>query len=213
MKYMRITAGYTWPDHKANREIGKELNITPVLDKVQDYKINWIQYVNRMPRNRLPNYPDWLKNYTRKGRRNYERQLNRRLDAWDQNGSTSGPLLDCNMMMMKQASLLHICAHVDDRTPPNSVTTYIIRQSCCKNVILFDKNVLLIFSFNPFEAKPSNCAPSPLSATEVTFLRTDYNGCKGGRSISVVLNSLNVLRITHLSDSSISVSIFLLGIL
>jgi hypothetical protein len=54
MKYMRITAGYTWTDHKTNTEIGKELNVTPVLDEVQDYKRIWIQYVNRMPRNRLP---------------------------------------------------------------------------------------------------------------------------------------------------------------
>jgi hypothetical protein len=29
-------------------------NITPVLDKIQDYKRNLIQHVNGMPRNRLP---------------------------------------------------------------------------------------------------------------------------------------------------------------
>jgi hypothetical protein len=29
MKYMRITAGYAWTDHKTNTEITKELNITP----------------------------------------------------------------------------------------------------------------------------------------------------------------------------------------
>jgi hypothetical protein len=28
MKYVRITAGYTWTDHKTNTEIVKELNIT-----------------------------------------------------------------------------------------------------------------------------------------------------------------------------------------
>jgi hypothetical protein len=38
MKYMRRTAGYTSTDHKTNTEIAKELNITPVLDKIQDYK-------------------------------------------------------------------------------------------------------------------------------------------------------------------------------
>jgi hypothetical protein len=41
-------------DHKTNTEIAKELNITPVLDKMQDYKRNWIQHANRMPCNRLP---------------------------------------------------------------------------------------------------------------------------------------------------------------
>jgi hypothetical protein len=35
MKYVR-TAGYTWTDHKANIDISKELNITPVLDKIED---------------------------------------------------------------------------------------------------------------------------------------------------------------------------------
>jgi hypothetical protein len=34
----RITARYTWTDHKTNAEIAKELNITPVLDTVQDYE-------------------------------------------------------------------------------------------------------------------------------------------------------------------------------
>jgi hypothetical protein len=43
-------------------------------------------------------------------------------------------------------------------------------------------------------------------------LRTDSNVCKVGRSFSVVWNSLIVLRITHLSNSSISVLIFLLGL-
>ena len=54
MKYMRRTAGYTWTDYKTNAQIAKELRITPVLDKLLEYKRNWIQYVNRMPRNRLP---------------------------------------------------------------------------------------------------------------------------------------------------------------
>jgi hypothetical protein len=54
MKYMRRTAGYTWTDHKTNTEFAKELNITPVLDKIQDYKKNRIQHVNQIPCNRLP---------------------------------------------------------------------------------------------------------------------------------------------------------------
>jgi hypothetical protein len=46
MKYMRRTAGYTWADHTTNTETAKELNTTPVLDKIQDYKRKWIQHVN-----------------------------------------------------------------------------------------------------------------------------------------------------------------------
>jgi hypothetical protein len=78
MKYMRITAGYMWTDHKTNTEIEKELNITTVLDKIQDYRRNWTQHVNRMPRNRLPRS---IKNYTPKGRRNQGRPLKRFLDV------------------------------------------------------------------------------------------------------------------------------------
>jgi hypothetical protein len=48
MKYMRETAEYTWTDYKTNTEIIKELNITPVLDKIQEYRRNWLQRVNRM---------------------------------------------------------------------------------------------------------------------------------------------------------------------
>jgi hypothetical protein len=48
------TAGCTWTDHKTNAEIAKDLNITAVLDKSQDYKRKWMQHINRMPRNGLP---------------------------------------------------------------------------------------------------------------------------------------------------------------
>jgi hypothetical protein len=78
MKCMRITARYTWTDHKTNTEIEKKWNITPVLDKIQGYKRNWIQHVNRIPRNILHRL---IKNYTPKGRRNQGRPLKRLLDA------------------------------------------------------------------------------------------------------------------------------------
>ena len=40
MKYMRKTGGHTWTDYKTNTEIANELNITPVLDKIQDIEQN-----------------------------------------------------------------------------------------------------------------------------------------------------------------------------
>jgi len=49
MKYMRGAAGYTWTDYKTNAQIAKELKITPILDKLLEYKRSWIQHVNRMP--------------------------------------------------------------------------------------------------------------------------------------------------------------------
>ena len=54
MKYVRKTAGYTGTDYKTNREFAKGLNITPVLDKMQEYRRNRLQRINSMPRIRLP---------------------------------------------------------------------------------------------------------------------------------------------------------------
>ena len=70
MKYMRITAGYTWTDYKTNAQIAKELKITPISDKLLEYKRSWIQHINRMPRNRLPRV---MKYYSPTGRRNHGR--------------------------------------------------------------------------------------------------------------------------------------------
>jgi hypothetical protein len=78
MKCMRRTAGYSWTDYKTNEEIAKELEITPVLDKLLEYKRNWIQRVNRMPCDRLPRI---MKHYSPIGRRNRGRPLKRLLDT------------------------------------------------------------------------------------------------------------------------------------
>jgi hypothetical protein len=85
---MRRTARHTWTDYKTNTQIAKDLKITPILDKLLEYKRNWIQHVNRMPLIRLPRV---MKHYYRTGRRNHGRHLKRLLDTRDQNGSTSGP--------------------------------------------------------------------------------------------------------------------------
>ena len=78
MKYMRRTAGYIWTDYQTNAQIAKELKITPILDKLLEYKRNWIQHVNRMPCNRLPRV---MKHYFPTGRRNHGRPLKRLLDT------------------------------------------------------------------------------------------------------------------------------------
>jgi hypothetical protein len=78
IKYMRSTAGYTWTDYKTNTQIAKELKLTPILDKLLEYKRNWIQHVNRMPRNRLPRV---MKHYCLTGRRNHGIPLKRLLDT------------------------------------------------------------------------------------------------------------------------------------
>ena len=40
MKYMRRTAEYTRTDYRTNTQLAKELKITPVLDKLLEYKRN-----------------------------------------------------------------------------------------------------------------------------------------------------------------------------
>jgi len=72
------SAGYPWADYKTNTQTAKELKITPVLDKLLEYKKNLIQHVNRMPRNRLPRV---MKHYSPAGKRNHGRPLKGLLDT------------------------------------------------------------------------------------------------------------------------------------
>ena len=74
MTYMR-TARYTWTGYKTHTQITKELKISPILNKLLEYKRGWIQHVNRMlPLNRLPRI---MKHYSPTGRRNHGRPLKR----------------------------------------------------------------------------------------------------------------------------------------
>jgi hypothetical protein len=52
MNYVRKTVRYTWPHSKTSREIAEELDITPVLDIIQEYRRKWLQHKNRMPHTR-----------------------------------------------------------------------------------------------------------------------------------------------------------------
>jgi hypothetical protein len=50
LKYMyKKKAGYTWADYKTNTETAKELNVTLIFDKVQEYRRNWFQHIYRIP--------------------------------------------------------------------------------------------------------------------------------------------------------------------
>ena len=75
-------------DYTTYTQIAKELKVTQILDRLLEYKRNWIQHLNRMPRNILPRV---MKHYSPAGRRNHARPLKRLLGTWDVNGSTSGP--------------------------------------------------------------------------------------------------------------------------
>jgi len=78
MKYVRRTTGYTWTDYKTNAQIAKDLKITPILEKLLEYKRSWIQHADIMPRIRLPR----VKKYNSPtGRRNHGRPFKRLLDT------------------------------------------------------------------------------------------------------------------------------------
>jgi hypothetical protein len=67
---------FTWTDYKTNTQITKEIKITPILEKLLEYKGNWKQHVNRMPRNRLRRV---MKHNSPTGRRKHDRPLKRLL--------------------------------------------------------------------------------------------------------------------------------------
>jgi len=47
-------AGYILYDHKTNDYIRHELRITGILDKIDEYRRNWLSHLKRMPQNRIP---------------------------------------------------------------------------------------------------------------------------------------------------------------
>ena len=69
MKLLIPLAGYTLYDHKTNNSIRKELRITSILDKIDEYRKKWLLHLQRMPQNRIP-----LKSY------NYRPQGRNQLD-------------------------------------------------------------------------------------------------------------------------------------
>ena len=54
MKLLRPLAGYTLYDHKTNDYIRRELRITDIRDKLDEYRRNWLLHLQRMPQSRIP---------------------------------------------------------------------------------------------------------------------------------------------------------------
>ena len=54
MKLLRPLAGFTLYEHKTNDYIRRELRITGILDKTDEYRRNWLSQLQRMPQNRIP---------------------------------------------------------------------------------------------------------------------------------------------------------------
>jgi hypothetical protein len=79
MKFMRRTAGYIWSDFRQNIEILKELKVTPIQNKISNYKTDGRDHVNRMSRPRLPKL---ITQYIPKGRRDWGRPMKKLTDGF-----------------------------------------------------------------------------------------------------------------------------------
>ena len=54
MKLLRPLASYTFYDYKTNKSIRRELQTDSILDKIDEYRRNWLAHIQRMPQNRIP---------------------------------------------------------------------------------------------------------------------------------------------------------------
>jgi hypothetical protein len=54
MKLLRLLAGHTLNDHKTNDSIRRELQTECILDKIDDYRRNWLLHLQRMPQHQIP---------------------------------------------------------------------------------------------------------------------------------------------------------------
>ena len=51
MKLLRPLAGYSIYDHKTNDSVRRELQTECILDKIDEYRRNWLLHLQRMPLN------------------------------------------------------------------------------------------------------------------------------------------------------------------
>jgi hypothetical protein len=54
IKLLRRLAGYTLYDHNTNDSIRRKLQTECILDKIDEYRQNWLLHLQRMPLNRIP---------------------------------------------------------------------------------------------------------------------------------------------------------------
>jgi hypothetical protein len=66
MRFLRSVAGYRLIDHRRNEDKREEIQIIDINSGIKDYQIKWLQHLERMERNRIP---ELLPNYKPRGRR------------------------------------------------------------------------------------------------------------------------------------------------
>ena len=123
MKYVRRTAGRsTWTDHKTNADIAKEINITPVLDKIQYYKSKWIKQTTQTDKNITLHRAEGREEERRTDLSVCMRQ--KRVNKWVQ-------LLDCYVMTMTTMMIMMMMMIIMTTT----TCTYLLLENCAHNSI------------------------------------------------------------------------------
>jgi hypothetical protein len=74
MRFLISVIGYRLIDHRRNEDISEELQIIDINSRIKDYQIKWLQHLERMEQNRIP---ELLFNYKPRGRRDQERPRRR----------------------------------------------------------------------------------------------------------------------------------------
>jgi hypothetical protein len=54
MKLLRPLAGYNLHNHKTKDSVRRELQTECILDKIDEYRRNWLLHLQRMPLNQIP---------------------------------------------------------------------------------------------------------------------------------------------------------------
>jgi hypothetical protein len=93
MKLLRPLAGHTYNDHTTNDSICHKLQTECIVDKIDEYRRNWLLHLQRMSQNRIP-----LKSYhySPQGKKQLGDQRNvgeSNCKFWRRNGP-NGPALD-----------------------------------------------------------------------------------------------------------------------
>jgi hypothetical protein len=104
MKLLRPLAGHTVNVHKRTDPTRCELQTECILDKIDEYRRNWLLHLQRMPHNRIP-----LKSYhySPQGKRIIGRPKGESsCNSGDGKGQMAQPLVFMMMMILKRFSVL-----------------------------------------------------------------------------------------------------------
>jgi hypothetical protein len=103
MKLLRPLASHTFNDHKTKDSIRRELQTESILDKIDEYRRNWLLHLQRMPQDRIP-----LKSYhySPQGRRTIGRPKKRRRESSCNSGDGTGQMAQTWMFMMMMMMMM-----------------------------------------------------------------------------------------------------------